>query len=270
MHRYVKEFCRTALLLITASLFLLPLLWMLVFSVAPPAASSLFPAPDSLTFSNYVALAAEIDLWQCYLNSLFISCATVLLQLLTSSLAGFALAQYEFRGKSLLLGFLLALLALPFELLLPGEYELLHRLKLLDTYAGLILPCGVTAFGVWMFYNAMAAVPKDLLDSARLDGCSEFAVWWRIALPAVRPTTTAFCVVGLIGNWNSYLWPAIVLHSESKYTLPLAINNLAGAYGQQFGQVMAAVTISSLPMFALMLFLHKEVREGMTSALHKQ
>jgi ABC-type glycerol-3-phosphate transport system permease component len=130
---------------------------------------------------------------------------------------------------------------------------LLYVLGLLDSVAGLILPASVSFFGILLYQRAMAAVPDDLLDAARLDGCGEFQVYWRVALPAVRPTTAAFCLIGFVATWNGFLWPSVVLYTHERYTLPIGLNQLVGAYREDYGALMAGVFVSVIPSMVLFL-----------------
>jgi ABC-type glycerol-3-phosphate transport system permease component len=165
----------------------------------------------------------------------FVACAGVVIQLFFSSLAGFALAKYEFRGKQAITLLMLATLLIPGQVTLAPTYELIYRMGLVDTYAGLLVPGAVSVFGIFLFRQAMLSVPTELIHAARIDGCSEFQIYWQIVIPTVRPMIGAFVLIAFMGQWNSFLWPQIILHSAERFTLPIALTQMVGIYQQQYG-----------------------------------
>jgi ABC-type glycerol-3-phosphate transport system permease component len=155
--------------------------------------------------------------------------------------------------------------------ILPGSYELMYRLHWLDSYLAIIVPGAVSVFGMLLFRQAMVGVPDELLQAARLDGCGELRLWWDIALPAVRPMIGAYTLVSFLSAWNSFLWPQIVLQSESKYTLPIGLNGLSGLpeYQHNYGIVMAATLVGILPVALLFFALQRDFVSGLTTGAGK-
>src|SRR6185503_789082 len=145
------------------------------------------------------------------MNSMFLASAQTVLVVTLSSLGGFALAKYKFRGKKPLMGLMLATMLLPSQVLLPSGYEWMYRHGWINSYAAIIIPGAVSVFGMFLFRQAMSAVPDELLHAGRVDGCSELRLWWEIALPIVRPMVGAYTLLAFLGNWNSFLWPQIIL-----------------------------------------------------------
>jgi len=143
-------------------------------------------------------------------------------------------------------------------------YELIYRLGLVDSYLGLIVPGAVSVFGMFLFRQSMMQIPDELLQAARIDGCSEFRIYWEIVLPVSRPMIGAFSLIAFMGSWNSFLWPQIILHNEQRFTLPIALNQMVGLYSQQYGTLMAGTLLSVLPVVALFLLLQKEFISGLT------
>src|SRR5690606_12640066 len=131
-----------------------------------------------------------------------------------------ALAKYRFAGRRLLMLLMLVTMVIPGQVLLPGSYELMRSIGWLNSYLAIVVPGAVSVFGMFLFMQAMKAVPDELLQCGRIDGCSEFRLWWEVALPIVRPMIGAFTLLSFMGSWNSFLWPQIVLLSPEKYTLP--------------------------------------------------
>jgi len=222
------------------------------------------------TVQNYLDLLHKTELFQRNLwNSMFLASTTVLVQLFFSSLAGFALAKYEFKGKKLITVVMLATLMIPGQLTMAPLFELLHRLGLIDSYLGLIIPGAVSVFGIFLFRQSILQVPDELLQAARIDGCSEFRIYWDIVMPVSRPMIGAFCLISFMGTWNSFLWPQIILHNRELFTLPIALSQMIGVYNQEYGMLMAGTLVSVLPVIALFLALQKEFVAGLTAGAVK-
>lgn len=254
-----------------AAVVLVPLVWLVAASLKSP--NDLFhytffsPRP---TLVNFRDLLQKTDVLPLNLmNSVFITCTTVLVQLFFSSLSGFALAKYQFRGKGPLMLVMIGTLMIPGQLTMAPLYELLFHMRLLDTYAGLIVPGAVSVFGIFLFRQSMLQVPDELLHAGRVDGCSEFRLYWDIVMPVSRPMVGAFCLISFVGIWNSFLWPQIILHQSHLFTLPIALNQMVGIYGQQYGMLMAGTLISVLPVIALFLAFEREFVAGLTSGAIK-
>jgi ABC-type glycerol-3-phosphate transport system permease component len=192
-----------------------------------------------------------------------------MVQLFFSSLGGFALAKYEFKGKRIIMIVMLATMMIPAQVMLAPLYELITRMRLADTYLGLIVPGAVSVFGMFLFRQSMLQIPDELLQAGRIDGCSEFGLFWRIAMPISRPMIGAFCLVAFMGTWNSFLWPQIILHSNHLFTLPIALNQLVGLQRQDYGVLMAGTLLSILPVAVLFLILQKEFLAGLTAGAVK-
>jgi ABC-type glycerol-3-phosphate transport system permease component len=203
------------------------------------------------------------------MNSLLITSAVVLVQMFFSSLGGFALAKHEFAGKrAVMLGMLLTMM-IPAQLLLAPLYELIYTFGLMDNYLGLIVPAAVSVFGMFLFRQSMLAIPDELLEAARIDGCSEFGLYWRIALPVSRPMIGAFCLVAFMGTWNAFLWPQIILHTRERFTLTVGLTQLVGTYTEQYGVMLAGTLLAILPAMVLFFILQREFISGLTAGAVK-
>ena len=227
--------------------------------------------PSRLTLSNYQWLFDREPFLLWMFNSLFVSSLHTTLVVTLSSLGGFALAKYRFRGKKPLMIMMLTTMMLPGQVLLPSSYELMYKIGWLDTYAAIIIPSAVSVFGIFLFMQAMKAVPDELLQAARVDGCSELRLWWEIALPIVRPMIGAFTLLSFMSAWNSFIWPQIVLQSHNKYTLPIALTNMLGLpeYHTPYGVLMAGTLLSILPVVALFFLLQRDFIAGLASGAVK-
>ncbi len=222
-----------------------------------------------LGVQNFVSLFTQLPYLRFLVNSLFVTCVIVLVQLFFASLGGFALAKYEFRAKRPIMLLMLATMMLPAQVMLAPLYELVYRLGVMDSHLGLILPGMVSVFGMFLFRQSMMQIPDDLLQAARIDGCSEFGLYWNIALPVTRPMVGAFCLMSFMGTWNSFLWPQIILQSKDLFTLPIGLSSMVGLYKEDYGALMAGTLLSILPVAALFFLLQREFIAGLTSGAVK-
>jgi len=261
------------LLTFAAAICLTPLVWLVAASLKGPDDLfhyTFFPPPKQFTLFNFRDLfGINPPFLRCMMNSVLVTSATVIVQLFFSSLAGFALAKYEFRGKKAIMILMLATMMIPGQVVMAPLYELIYRLGLVDTYAGLIVPGAVSVFGIFLFRQSILQVPDELLHAARIDGCSEFRIYWDVILPVSRPMIGAFCLISFMGTWNSFLWPQIILHNSERFTLPIALNQLVGLYQQQYGTLMAGTLLSVLPVVILFMLLQKEFVAGLTAGAVK-
>lgn len=260
------------LLLAGAALTLTPLVWLVAASLKGPDDLfyyTFFSPPSRWTLLNFRELFKVMPFARHLMNSTLLASVTVLVQLFFASLAGFALAKYEFRGKRLIMVLMLATMLIPGQVVMAPLYELIVRLGLVDTYQGLIIPGAVSVFGIFLFRQSISQVPTELIHAARIDGCSEFRIYWDVVMPVSRPMVGAFCLISFMGAWNSFLWPQIILHDSSRFTLPIALNQLVGLYQQSYGTLMAGTLLSVLPVIAMFLLLQKEFVAGLTAGAVK-
>jgi ABC-type glycerol-3-phosphate transport system permease component len=265
------------LLVLAAALALIPLVWLVAATTKGPDDLFHYPffAPGSMRFLpklttiSYRRLVELVPFSAYLVNSVFVCCTAVLVQLFLSSLAGFALAKYEFRGKKAVMLLMLATLMIPFQVTLAPLYELVYRLGLVDTRLGLIIPGAVSVFGIFLFRQSILQVPDELLHAARIDGCSEFRIYWEIVMPVSRPMIGAFCLISFMGNWNNFLWPQVLLHHSDRFTLPIGMNQMVGIYNQEYGALMAGTLLSVLPVILLFLALQREFVAGLTAGAVK-
>lgn len=259
-----------------AALMLTPLLWMVCASFKTPGdmfSSTFLPWDhlERLTLENVRTLFTREAFGTWMVNSLFLASTHTVIVVTLSSLGGFALAKYQFAGKRVLMFVMLATMLLPGQVLLPSMYELMFHMKWLDSYFAIIVPGAVSVFGMFLFRQAMQHVPDELLQAGRVDGCSEFRLWWEVALPIVRPMLGAYTLLCFTGTWNSFLWPQIVLQDEGKYNLPMGLANMISLpeYQTQLGVLMAGTLFSVLPIMVLFFALQREFVSGLTAGAVK-
>ncbi len=214
--------------------------------------------------SNYRNLWKTVPYGRYFVNSVFIATASTLLTLFFCSLGGYAFAKYRFRGQKILFGILLASMMVPFQVLLVPLFGLMYDIGWLNSYKAIVIPFSVGAFGVFLMRQFIVTIPTELLDAARIDGCSEFGIYYRIVLPIIKPALGALTIYSFLGSWNGYLWPLIILRDEAKYTLPIGLANLVGVYRQDYGMLMAGTLLSLMPIVILFLAMQREFVQGIT------
>ncbi len=224
-----------------------------------------------LTLENFRVLFTREPFAAWLINSIFLASTTTVLVVTLSSLGGFALAKYRFRGRGVLIWVMLGTMLLPGVVLLPGSYLLMYTIGWVNSYLALVVPSAVSVFGMFLFMQAMRAVPDELLQAGRIDGCSELRLWWEVALPIVRPMVGAFTLLTFLGSWNSYLWPQIILQNEAKYTLPIGLANMVAVpeYSSDYGVLMAGTLLSVLPVMVLFFALQRDFIAGLSSGAMK-
>jgi len=258
---------------LAAALVLVPFAWLLCAAFKP--ADRIFETtflPRSLsllTLASFRQLFDELPFLRYMANSAFLATGSTLLTLWISSMAAFALAKYEFTGKKTAMIVMLASMMIPGQLLLAPMYELIYQIGWMDTYLALLIPGAASVFGAFLMRQSMLRLPDELLDAGRIDGCSEWRLYWTIVLPMSRPIMGAFSLVVFMGSWNGFLWPQIVLRSEAKYTLPIALNNMMGVYSQEYGLVMAGTLLSIVPVMIMFFLLQREFIAGLTEGAVK-
>lgn len=227
---------------------------------------------DHLTFQYYWDLFGEQDFnfARSLLNSVFYASTTATLSTLCCAMGGYALAKFQFKGREAITTLVLGCLIIPGSLLLAPSYQLLFHLGLLNSYAGLILPALAPAFGIYLFRQSMmSAVPTDLLEAARIDGCGEYRIFFSVVLPLVRPMIGAFLLITFLGCWNNFIGPQIIFQTPEKYPLAVQIAQMKGLYSINYGLLMAGTAVSVAPVMILFLFLQKEFIAGLTSGAVK-
>jgi ABC-type glycerol-3-phosphate transport system permease component len=275
------------LLGVAALAVLAPLLWTVLSSLRPAGDIFSGTLPTSLadlTLDNYRALYRPIvkpigeemmifppiPFAGYFLNSIFVSTAFTLLALFFGSLGGFGFAKYEFRGKRFLFMGLMATMMIPFHVALIPLYSLIARIGWIDSTAALIIPGSANAFAIFLMRQYMTGVPGSLIDAARIDGCSEFGLYWRIVLPLLKPAMGALTILMFVFSWNNFLWPSMVLLDEAQFTLPVGLRSLISTYSEEYGVLLAGTTLAVVPIVLLFLWMQREFVEGITLGAVKE
>ena len=254
-----------ALLGLGGVVMLLPLIWMTSAAFKPlPEVMRVPPTwiPEQPTLANFRAVFAQFPFPRYILNSLVVAAVVVLSTLVTSSMAGYALAKFDFPGRSVLFVAILASLMVPFQVRMIPLYQMVIRVGWQDTLQGVMFPWLVDAFGIFLMRQFIKVIPGELLDAARMDGASEWRIYWQIVLPLTKPALAALAIFTFLGNWEEFLWPLIVSSSDGSRTLPVGLQTFAEQYGTNTNYQMAGALIATLPVLALFFLLQKQFVEG--------
>ncbi|GGP12051.1 carbohydrate ABC transporter permease [Oceanobacillus neutriphilus] len=227
--------------------------------------------PTSFNLDNYIEVWEVVNFSNYIVNSLIVSSSAVFIVLFVSSLAGYYLSRYRFKWNPYLLGFFMIGLMLPMKLAVIPLYMTMLKLGLVDTLFALIFiyVAGGIPFAVFLFYGFFRTVPRALEDSARLDGCNDFQVYYRIVLPIMKPAISIVGIVNLINVWNDFFYPLIFIRTDSLSTIPLGMLTLFGEYDTQWNLLFAGLTLSSLPMIIAFLFASRQFMDSLTEGAVK-
>jgi putative chitobiose transport system permease protein len=244
-----------------ALLVLVPLLWLVSTSLKGPA-EDIFSSPPALlprqpSLQAYATLFSQNPMAQYLLNSTVVSLFSVVANLLFCSLAAFPLARMRFRGRGAVLALVVSTILIPFQVVMIPLYLLMVQLGLRNTLLALILPNAATAFGIVLLRQSFLAVPAELEEAARMDGCSALGEWWNVLLPAARADLITLGMFVFIGSWSDFLWPLVILDDPGLYTLPLGLQQLASSFSLDWRLVAAGAVVSILPVLLLFVFLQR-------------
>lgn len=260
----------TCLLLVPAVLHGFPVFYMLSVSFKEAAEAYQFPPsllPSHPVLSNYSDALHAAPLWQFMLNSLIASLGITVVQMLTSILAAYALARMEFKGRKLVLGFVVAMLMVPSEITIVPNYLVMVGAGLIDTHFALIAPFSASAFGIFLLYQFFSGVPRELEEAATVDGASRMRFLFQILVPVSMPAIVAFGVFSFVSAWNQYLWPLVVTQSTSMRTVQVGVGMFRSEQeATSWGMVMAATSILVLPSIALFVATQKQFVRGLVSS----
>jgi multiple sugar transport system permease protein len=254
-------------LLITGGvLTLFPLFWMVAASFMSTGEATTFPPhvlPHRPTLGQYHELFARLNIGRAFFSSTVIAAIVTVFSVLICSMAGYAFAKLRFGGRDRMFGILLIALVIPPQVGMLPLFLLMKSLHLVNTYWGAIIPSLATVFGIFLIRQFMLSVPQELLESARIDGASEFRIYWSVILPLAKPILATLATFMFMSTWNDFMWPLIVLSDQSHYTLPVAVANLVGEHAQDVELMMAGSVITVLPVLVLFIALQRYYIAGL-------
>lgn len=263
------------IILLAAVIFsIFPFYWMFVMASKPN--SEIYQTPPSLLLGNELFMhihkvITQTNFFGAMWNTIFIAVTSTLLVLFFDSLAGFAFAKLNFRGKAFLFTFLIGTMMIPGQLNIIPSFYLMDKLDWVGSYKALIIPGMANAFGIfWIRQYCRDSIPDSLLEAAKLDGCSLFRSYRSVALPIMRPALAFLALYSFMGSWNDYMWPLIILNDENKYTLMLALTQLKGIFTVDYPLVITGALLATLPLLLIFAFFSKQLIAGITDGAVKE
>jgi len=262
---------RHLVLLMGAAIMLAPFVWMLLSSLKPPDeifSTTLRLLPERwYAIENYTRAFGKVPLARYLVNGFVVTAAIFLLQAMFALPCAYALAKLRFAGRGALFALVMLGLLIPPQVPSIPVYIMLYKVGLLNTYGALILPSSISVFGIYLMRQFFRTVPDELIQAARLDGCSEWTIVWRIMLPSALPALIAFGILSFVWNWNDYFWPLLVITDPELLTPPLGTVYLSNQEaGTDFGPLMAGTAVITAPLVIAFLVAQRRFVQGMTMA----
>jgi len=237
-----------------------PIFWMVSISIQERASVYTYPPvffPPNPILSNYIHILIKTPFLIWLKNSLIVGLLVVVGSVFTGSSAGYAFAKLEFYGRDLLFVLILITLMIPIFVIMVPVYIMICRLNMVDTYAALILPMVSLPTAIFIMRQYIQTIPNDLINAAKIDGCSQFSIFWNIVFPLCKPAASAVAILYFLSSWNNFIWPLLLTTDDEMRTLPVGIAMFVGRYEIWWGNLMAASILSFIPMFILFIILQK-------------
>ena len=252
-----------AVMVLLALVAVVPVYWMVATALRPETelfSTTLWPTRPSLEHFAYVL--EVIPMLRLLWNTLLMAAATALAQIATALFAAYALTQWRFRGSNLVHSLIALSWLVPFQVTMIPNYVLATKLGLLNSLTGLVLPNAAAAFAVLVLYNAMKSFPKQVIEAARMDGAGHWRILWQVVVPNLRAALASLSVLAFISAWNEYFWPLLLIRKIDNAVVQIGLQMFMSQEGNQWGALMAAATLASLPVLAIYLVLHRQVIES--------
>ncbi|MCG7379788.1 carbohydrate ABC transporter permease [Paenibacillus sp. ACRSA] len=225
---------------------------------------------EIMSFDNFIYLfTGQHDYFVWFWNSMILTVVQVVLTLFVSAFVAYGFAAYDFKGKNFLFICVLLIMMVPFEILLVPLYSLINDLGMVNSYSAIILPGIANAATIFFFRQYLRSIPKEIIQSGRVDGANEYAIYFRLIMPIMKPSFAAMAILNGMNSWNNLLWPFMVLGDQSKYTLPIGLKTLLTPYGNNYDLLIVGSFFSIIPIFILFIAFQKYFIDGMTAGAVK-
>jgi len=270
-NRKIVSIVLTTIIAIIGFISLFPLIALIISSFRPAVelirnGITLNIDLENFSLTNYEYLFTEAaQYWRWYGNSLIVTILTVVLSLFFSSMVGYALGVYDFKGSGIIFLCVLLTMMIPFEIMMLPLYKLIVNLGLINTYTGIILPSIVAVNAVFFFRQFATGLPTELMDAARIDGSTEYGIFFKIMVPIMKPSFGAMTILLGLNTWNNFLWPLLVIRSNDLFTLPIGLQSLVSPYESNYNVLISGAVLSVLPIVVLFILFQKYFVSGLTA-----
>ena len=268
-----SQLAALAMLLVGMLVTIFPFIWVALMSTH--SRSEIYSSPPPFFYGddlqdNYKKLLDIIPFWRVLFNSLYVSIMGTVASILFCSMCAFGFYAYDFRGKNVVFAIMVSTLMIPPALLIIPSFLTIRFLGILDTHFALWFPAAANAFGIFLIRQYMVnSVSQDTLDAARVDGASDFRIYWSVVMPVIKPALATLGIVMFIGLWNNFLAPLIVISSTEKYVLTLALRSVQSLANSPWGAIMLGTFLSMLPLLIAFIFFSKQMMAGLTAGAVK-
>lgn len=265
---HLSDALRVVVLITGALIAIIPLVWMFLGSFKSPTELAQRPPtflPESWALTNYTEALGRFNFVQYLTNSILVTVGATVLTLAINSMAAYALAKYNFRGRTALFLITLATIMIPLQVILIPVYQVVASLGLVNTLWGMIIPAAATPTGVFLLRQYMLTIPDELIEAARVDGSGEFRTFWQIILPLSAPALAVVAIFSIMWRWSDFLWPLVVAQSEAVYTLPVALARFNAELTVPFNLILAMGVVSTIPVLILFLIFQKQIATGIAN-----
>lgn len=251
--------------LILVAFFLIPVLYIISSSfktLNELSSPNLTFLPQNFSLVGYAQTFEKVNFLRVIGNTFFVAITSTALAVLINTMAGYALSKFRFKGDKVIMLVILSTIMLPLEIIMQPIYQVLNALGMLETYAALIIPAAATPTGIFLMRQYLVTIPDDLIQSARIDGANEWQIFIKIIVPNALPAISTLAIFSFMWRWNDYIWPLISISTRNKYTITYAIANFGGQYSVDKNGVLAASTMSMIPMLIVFLVFQRQFIQG--------
>lgn len=272
MRKKISSIVLNGILLILGAVTVYPLVWMLASSFKQNKeimALKQHFLPQEFILSNYENMNAHFNFIRFFANSLFITLVVTILVIYTSTICGFVLSKYKFKGRNLLFSIVLSTMMIPWCVTIIPKYSMIQSFGWMNSYKALIIPVMFSGFGIFMMKQHIASLPDEILEAARIDGANEFLIFHRIILPMAKNGISSIAIFQFLWTWEDFLWPYLVINDQEKQLLAVGLKMFNGQYSTDYGALFAATAISIVPVLLIYLFFQKQFIAGIASSAVK-
>ena len=272
MKRKVSSIALNALLLILGVVTVYPFVWMIFSSFKENQeimALEQHLLPQKFIIDNYINMNAHFNFVRFFLNSIVITVVITLIVIYTSTICGFVLSKYKFKGRNILFGFVLSTMMIPWCVTIIPKYSMIQAFGWMDSYKALIIPAMFSGFGIFMMKQHISALPDEILEAARIDGANEFYIFHKIVLPMSKNGIFSIAIFQFLWAWEDFLWPYLVITNKDKQLLAVGLKMFNGKYSTDYGALFAATAISIIPVLLIYLFFQKQFIAGIAASAVK-
>ncbi len=272
MKRKVQSVLLNIFLAILGIATVYPFIWMVFSSFKPNKEILAFQQqllPQAFVAENYIRMNERFQFMALFGNSIFITLTVTVLVVYTSTICGFVLCKYQFKGRNLLFAFVLSTMMIPWSVTIIPKYTLIQAFDWMDSYKALIIPAMFSGFGIFMMRQQMETIPDEIIEAARIDGANEFYIFHKIIFPMSRNGISSIAIFQFLWTWEDFLWPYLVINTQGKQLLAVGLKMFNGQYATDYGALFAATAVSILPVLLIYLIFQKQFIAGIAASAVK-